>query len=85
MNIERLKILREEKGLSQQDIADLLKVKQQQYSKYEIGVNLIPVEKLSLLADFYGVSVDYLIGKTENPVPYPKSTKLEDKKSVSQI
>ena len=64
MNIERLKTMRERKGKSQKEIADLLEVKQQQYSKYELGINSIPIEKLCKLADYYETSVDYLIGRT---------------------
>ena len=65
MNIERLKIARERKGKkSQKEIADLLEVKQQQYSKYELGINSIPIEKLCKLADYYETSIDYLVGRT---------------------
>ena len=73
MNIQRLKDIREDKDLMQNDIAKLLNTTQQQYSKYELGIQSIPVERLNILADFYGVSVDYLIGRTDVRKPYPKS------------
>ena len=72
MNINRLKEIREDKDLYQKDVADYLKIKQQQYSEYEIGKRLIPINYLSELADFYDTSIDYLLGKTNERKPYPK-------------
>ena len=73
MNINRLKDIREDKDLTQSDIAKLLGTTQQQYSKYEIGFRAIPIERLDKLAEFYNTSVDYLIGRTDVRIPYPKS------------
>lgn len=73
MNIQRLKEIREDRDLFQSDIAKKLKIKQQQYSEYEIGKRLIPINYLSELADIYDVSIDYLLGKTDIMKPYPKS------------
>lgn len=73
MNIERLKDLREDKDLYQKEIAKILNISQQQYNKYELGINSIPIEKLNILADFYKTSVDYIIGRTDKRTPYPKS------------
>lgn len=73
MNINRLKEIREDRDIKQEDIAKLLSTTQQQYSKYELGIQSIPVERLNLLADFYGTSVDYLICRTDIRKPYPKS------------
>ena len=50
----------------------MLHIKQNTYSQYEIGVLNYPVDVLIKLADFYGVSVDYLLGRTKNKTPYPK-------------
>ena len=72
MNIDRLKEIREDKDLLQQDVADVLKIKQQQYSEYEIGKRLIPINYLSELADYYTTSIDYLVGKTDVKEPYKK-------------
>jgi transcriptional regulator with XRE-family HTH domain len=73
MTINRLKELREDNDLYQKDISKILKISQQQYYKYETGINSIPIEKLSTLADYYKTSVDYLIGRTDKREPYPKS------------
>ena len=73
MIISRLRDIREDKDLSQADVAKILKTSQQQYSKYEIGIRSMPIEKLNKLADFYQTSVDYLIGRTDERKPYPKS------------
>ena len=73
MNIQRLKEIREDKDLKQSDVAKVLGIKQQQYSEYEIGKRLIPINYLSALADFYNTSIDYLLGKTDERTPYPKS------------
>ncbi len=73
MNIERLKEIREDRDLLQKDVASFLKIKQQQYSEYEIGKRLIPINYLSKLADFYDTSIDYLIGRTNERKPYPYS------------
>ena len=68
----RLRDLREDKDLKQKDLAELLKVHQTTYSDYELGRLNIPVAVLYALADFYGVSVDYLLGRTNTKTPYPK-------------
>lgn len=73
MNIERLKEIREDKDLLQIDLARLLKVTQAQYSRYEMGVNEIPIEKLVILARYYNTSIDYLLGLTDKREPYPTS------------
>lgn len=72
VNIHRLKDLREDKDLTQNDIAKILNTTQQQYSKYEIGIRLIPIDKLNKLADFYKTSTDYILGRTNNRKPYEK-------------
>ena len=74
MNIQRLKDLREDKDLLQKDVAEALPIKQQQYSEYEIGKRLIPIDKLSNLADFYKTSIDYILGKTDIKKPFPMYT-----------
>ena len=64
MNVNRLKDLREDNDLTQADIAKLLKTTQQQYSKYELGISLIPIDKLNVLADYYKTSTDYILSRT---------------------
>jgi len=73
MNTDRLKEIREDRDLRQIDIAEVLKISRVQYSRYETGIRLIPIDKLSILADFYGTSTDYLLGRTNERKPYKKS------------
>lgn len=72
MNISRLKEIREDRDYKQSDIAKILGTTQQQYSKYELGIQLISVERLVKLAKFYNTSVDYLIGLTNERRAYPR-------------
>ncbi|MGN0519428.1 MAG: helix-turn-helix domain-containing protein [Candidatus Fimenecus sp.] len=67
MVYKRLRDLREDKDLLQKDIAELLNCTQVCYSLYENGKRDIPTEVLIHLSDFYKVSVDYLLGLTDNP------------------
>lgn len=71
MVFENIRNLREDHDYTQRQIAEYLHVKQNTYSQYEIGVLNYPVEALVRLADFYGVSVDYLHGRTDVQTPYP--------------
>ena len=75
MDVKRLKDLREDKDLMQKQVADLLNTTQQQYSKYENGIRLIPIDKLNILANFYETSIDYIIGRTNIKEPYPRNKK----------
>ena len=56
--------LREDSDKTQQELASYLNVKQTTYSKYELGKINIPIEVFIKLADYYNVSVDYLLGRT---------------------
>lgn len=71
----RLRDLREDRDLSQRPLAELLCVAQNTYSQYETGTIPITAEALDKLADFFGTSVDYLMGRTDEKKPYPKSTR----------
>lgn len=66
----RIHDLRQDKDLTQTQIAQRLNMSQTGYSKYETGENDIPTAVLIALADFYHTSVDYLLGRTDNPIPY---------------
>ncbi len=68
----RLRDLREDQDKSQKEIANLLKVHQTTYSDYELNKLNIPVAALHILADYYNVSTDYLLGRTKVKTPYPK-------------
>ena len=71
MHHNRLRDLREDRDLKQKDLADLLKVHQTTYSDYELEQLNIPIPVLHILADFYHVSTDYLLGRTNRKEPYP--------------
>ena len=71
MNL-RIRDLREDNDLKQKDIAEYLMCDQSLYSKYERGERPLPLEYAEKLADYYGVSVDYLLGRTNLKTPYPK-------------
>ncbi len=58
----KMKKIRIDRRYSQEDIADALQMTQQQYSRYEIGVNEIPVRHVIALCRFYGISSDWLLG-----------------------
>ena len=64
---KRIRDLREDKDLNQTAVAEVLNMSQTGYSKYETGENDIPTHVLIKLADFYGVSVDYILERTNNP------------------
>ena len=61
----RLKELREDNDLKQKELAEYLHIKQNTYSQYETGVISLTAEVLIKLADYYGVSVDYLLDRTD--------------------
>lgn len=63
----RLKELREDRDLTQREIADFLHVKQNTYCQYENKNREIPIDMIIKLASFYGVSIDYLLSQTNNP------------------
>ena len=61
----RLRDLREDHDKTQQDIADILGTSQTMYARYERGANELPLRHLLKLADYYGVSADYLLGRSD--------------------
>lgn len=63
----RLRDLREDRGLTQAAVADCLMCDQSLYSKYERGERPLPLELAIMLADYFGVTLDYLVGRTEEP------------------
>ena len=67
MYFKRLRDMREDHDMKQTEVADYLGIAQTVYSRYERGFQTIPVEHLIKLAELYRVSVDYLLGRTENP------------------
>ena len=63
----RLRDLREDHDKTQQEIADVLGTSQTMYARYERGANELPLRHLLKLADYYGVSADYLLGRSNTP------------------
>ena len=64
---QRIRDMREDRDLRQRQLAEFLNCSQQVYSNYELGQRDIPTDVLIRLSEFYGVSVDYLLGLTNNP------------------
>lgn len=62
---KKLEEVRKRKGLFQSQVAQVLGITQQQYQLYESGKREIPLHLIVVLADFYGVSIDYLVGREE--------------------
>lgn len=69
----RLKDLREDSDLKQQEIADYLNIRQNTYSQYESGQRQIPIGALIKLSSFYDTSVDYILGITDEKKPYRRN------------
>lgn len=64
---ERLKDIREDNDLTQVDVAEILKTTRQQVSKWETGAQMMGVDKYIILAEYYNISVDYLLGLIDEP------------------
>ena len=73
----RIKAMREDRDLKQKEIAEAIGITQRKYSYLETGVQQWTDELLVRLAAYYGTSVDYLLGLTDNPDPYRKSRSKE--------
>lgn len=71
----RLKDLREDHDYTQQQVAAAIGITQRKYSYIETGMQQLSAEVLVSLARFYAVSVDYLLGETDEPCRYPESTR----------
>ena len=72
MKFENIRSLRIDHGYTQKQIGEYLGISQNTYSQYEIGILNYPVDVIIKLAQFYGVSTDYLLGLTSEKQPYPK-------------
>ena len=73
VEIKRMRDLREDKDRTQQEIADVLNMHRSVYRRYESGERETPAWVVVKLADYYQVSTDYLLGRTDDPTP-PKGT-----------
>lgn len=65
--LQRLRDLREDKDMTQQDVAKILNISQRTYSGYETGSRMIPYTCIIELAKFYNTTTDYILGLTNNP------------------
>ena len=72
MYYERLEQLRLQKKLSKREVANSFSVSESTYGKWELGQRKPDIDTISGLADFFSVSTDYLLGKTDNPIPSKK-------------
>lgn len=63
--IKRIRDLREDRDKTQQQIAEVLGTSQTMYARYERGANELPIRHLLKLCDYYGVSADYILGRTQ--------------------
>lgn len=68
----RIRDLRNDRGLTQQELADYLHISQNTYCQYEIGTSRFPLDVVIKLAEYYNVSLDYLVGLTDVSTPYPR-------------
>lgn len=75
MKYDRIRNLREERDLTQTDIAKYLHISQRAYSRYETGERSIPLEALCHLADYYNTSTDFLLNRTNKKESYPPKEK----------
>lgn len=76
MNLNRLKDLRDDADLTQKEVAALLHITQQQYSRYETQMRELPIHLLYKLALFYNTSCDYILGLTNMKDRYPVKRKI---------
>ena len=66
----RIRDLREDRDLTQREIAEYLRIKQNTYSQYENGQRQLPIDFLIALAKYYNTSTDYILGLTDETKPY---------------
>jgi len=88
MIIDRLKDIREDKDLTQKDIAKILNITQPTYSAFENGTKIIPLKHLNTLCNFYDISMDYIIGLSDNRTINNKIKELDKNvigKNIKQV
>lgn len=69
---ERIRAMREDNDINQNEIAKLLQITQQQYSLYESGKRTIPIDYVIVLCKYFDVSADYILGLIDNPRRIPR-------------
>ncbi len=78
---ERLQFVRDMKNITQKELANYLGIKQQQYARYEKGVNVMPVTHLAKICIYLQVSADFILGLSED-MAFPKNSKYKVKEPV---
>ena len=66
INLSKLKDIREDNDISQEEMAKILGVNRSTYSLWELGINIIPLKKLCDFADYFNYSIDYVLGISNN-------------------
>ena len=69
---ERIQWIRDCKNITQKEIADYLGIKQQQYARYEKGINIMPITYLPKICQYLDVSADYILGLIDEMISYKK-------------
>ena len=72
---ERIRNMREDKDMTQVQMAEYLQVHQTTYSDYELGNLNIPIPLINKIADLFGTSIDYLVNRTDEKRPYPQKNR----------
>lgn len=72
LKYHRIRDIRMDRDLTQAEIASLLHVSQNTYAQYELGITRYPLDAVVALAEYYNVSLDYLVGLTDEQTPYPR-------------
>lgn len=72
MYFQGLRDLREDMDMTQQQLSDILGIRQTVYSRYKRGYQTIPLEHLLVIADYFNVSTDYILGRTNVKQMYPQ-------------
>lgn len=75
---KRLRECRDKIGLSQIKVATYCDITENAYQNYELAAREPRVSILARIAQFYGVSIDYLVGLTDDPAPYPRAADTEN-------
>lgn len=79
MYLKRLKDLRTDHDLTQENMADILKCHREVYRRYESGIRMLPIDYLVTIAKYYNTSTDYLLELTDVKTPYPQKKKNNKK------
>lgn len=74
---ERLQWIRDCKNITQKELAEHLEIKQQQYARYEKGINIMPITYLPKICEYLDVSADYILGLTDDMMSYKKNKTKE--------